>query len=175
MLKQVALLQVMKQISCIPWLCRNMCSTSFAVHTTLFRVGLQKTKIPPHHPSFWAQQCHPLHLGLFLPSCLPREQSFFFNMAAAAQTNTPRLAAGMALFQPRDWFSAAQLSLSLAICIVCQNMNECNLSKNISTMFHITIEEKLFLDSYRYIAQAYLICKSLCIKASAKCININTT
>jgi len=53
----------------------------------------------------------------------------FFYTAAAAQTNTPRLAAGMALFQPRDWFSAVQLSLSLAIRIVCQKMDECNLSK----------------------------------------------
>jgi len=44
---------------------------------------------------------------------------FFFYTAAAAQTNTPQLAAAsMAPFQSRDWFSAAQLSLSLAIRIV---------------------------------------------------------
>ena len=56
---------------------------------------------------------------------------FFLYTAAAAQTNTPRLAAGTALFQPRDWFSALQLSLSLAIRIVCQKMDERNLSKSI--------------------------------------------
>ena len=62
---------------------------------------------------------------------------FCFYTAAAAQTNTPRLAAGMALFQPRDWFSAAQLSLSLAIRLVCQKMDDYNLSKSISTVFHM--------------------------------------
>jgi len=71
----------------------------------------------------------------------------------------------MALFQPRDWFSAAQLSLSLAIRIVCQKMDECNLSKSISTMFHISMEEKLFLDSccfspilyiYKLLGNSYL-------------------
>ena len=61
-----------------------------------------------------------------------------------AKTNTPRPAAGMALFQPRDWFSAAQLSLSFAIRIVCQKMDECNLLKSISTIFHFSI------NSYRY-------------------------
>jgi len=77
---------------------------------------------------------------------------FFFYTATAAQTNTPRLAAGMAPFQPRDWFS--NLSLSLAIRVVCQKMDECNLS----TTFHISIKEKFFLDSYGYclIAQPYL-------------------
>ena len=67
---------------------------------------------------------------------------FLFYTAAAAQTNTPRLAAGMALVQPRDWFSATHLSLSLAIRIVCQKMDECNLWKSISTVFHISMEEK---------------------------------
>ena len=60
-----------------------------------------------------------------------------FYTAAAAQTNTPRLAAGTALFQPRDWFSAAQLSLSLAIRIVCQKMDECNLSKYIDRVSYL--------------------------------------
>ena len=127
--------------------------------TLLFCIGLQKNKIPSNFSGPSYQQCHPLRLGLCLPSFLPREHSFsFFYTAAAAQSNTPRLAAGMALFQPSDWFSAAQLSLSLVICIVCQKIDECNLSKSISTMFHISIEEKLFLDSYRYrfIAQSYV-------------------
>ena len=84
---------------------------------------------------------------------------FFFYMAASAQTNTPRQT-GMALLQPHDWFGAVQISLSLAIRIVCQKMDECNLSKSISTMFHIYIEEKLLFDSCRYhfIAQPYNGC-----------------
>ena len=135
----------MKQISGIPRLCRNMCSTSFAVHNT---------STPPNFSGPSYQQCHqqcpPLRLELCLPLFLQREHlfSFFIRLQQHKQTNAPRLAAGMALFQPRDWFSAAQLSLSLAIRIVCQKMDECNLLKSIPTVFHISIEEKLFLDSY---------------------------
>ena len=96
------------------------------MHTTLFGVGLKKPKYLHTSELF----------GLFLSTMSSTMSSlppwavssvvssegaliFFFYTAAAAQTNTPRLAAGMALLQQRDWFSVAQLSLSLAIRIVC--------------------------------------------------------
>jgi len=60
---------------------------------------------------------------------------FLFYTAAAAQTNAPRPAAGMALFQPRDWFSAAQLSLSLAVRVKrWKNL----IYQSTLTMFHIS-------------------------------------
>ena len=130
------------------------------MHATLFGVGLQKNKIPPHHRTFRALLINnviPYALG-----CVFRQffwgNTHFLSLYGCSSTNKrPRLAAGMALFQPRDWFSVAQLSLSLAIRIVRQKMDECNLSKSISTMFHISIEEKLFLHCYRYIARPYFI------------------
>jgi len=125
------------------------------VHITLFRTSKKPKYLHTTEPSYQQrhQQCHSLRIGLS-----SSEGALFFYiyiyMAAAAQTNTPRLAAGMALFQPPDWFSVAQLLLSLAIRIVCQKMDECNLSKSILTTFHIAIEERFFLsDSYRFIAQ----------------------
>ena len=65
----------------------------------------------------------------------------------------------MALFQPHDWFGAALLSLSLAVRVVCQNMDGMSSIDVLSTMSYISIEKRLFRDSYlyRFIAQPYSV------------------
>ena len=152
MLKRVVLLQEMKRLAIAEHVLEIICSAHCSVSCRNSKD--QNTSTPPYVSGPSYQQCHqqfhPSCLGLCLPSFLlsVHSFSFFIRLQQHKQTNTPRLAANMALFQPRDWFSAAQLTL--AIRIVCQKMDECNLSKSTSTMFHISIEEKLFLDSNRY-------------------------
>lgn len=48
---------------------------------------------------------------------------------------------GVALYQPHDWFGAAQLSSSMAICIVCQNNGYVKLIDFLPTLSHIAIEK----------------------------------
>lgn len=136
----------------------------FAVHTTLCLVRTQKnqsTSTPPMFLCPSCQQCRrrsrPLSLGLFL-SFSPRWEcscfSFVFRQFSCwghFLLCASWLCSSTWLVQHRS--DSEQLPLSLVICII---MEDCRLSK----MFNIHIEEKLFLDIYRYrfIAQPYLTC-----------------